>query len=109
MGFDLTTLVPVPATTSGDTIASQNLTVSTSAVSAPVFATPDTRWVIFNVQTSNVRARWDGTAPTSTVGQLIMFGYSYLWPVNMFSSAQFIRDTAATADASIFASPFKAP
>lgn len=109
MAFDLTTLVPVPATTSGDIIASQTLTVSTTSVSAPVFATPDTRWVLFEVITSNVRVRWDGTAPTSTLGHLLFVNYGYLWPVNMFSGAKFIRDSGASVDATIFASPLKPP
>lgn len=97
--------IPFRARTAGTAIASQTLTVSTAAVEFTDFSVPDTAWVVFDVVTSAVRARWDGTAPTSTVGHKLLAGRSYQWDVEMFNAAQFIRDTTGSVDATIFASP----
>ena len=64
--------------------------------------------ITFDVQTSDVRARWDGTAPTATVGHKLYAGTAYTWSTDQFNNTQFIRDTAATADAVIFSSPLNA-
>jgi hypothetical protein len=103
---------PKRAMNSGGTeTASQSLTVSTAAVSPTGYtgssAVDNNSVVVFDVQTSNVRVRWDGTSPTSTVGHLLYVGSAYTWDVDQFNAAKFIRDTAATADAVIFSSPFQ--
>lgn len=97
--------MPFRARTNGTVIASQSLTVSTNAVEFTDFSVPDTQWVVFDVVTSPVRVRWDGTAPTATVGHKLLAGVSYQMEVQMFNAAQFIRDTTAASDATIFASP----
>lgn len=97
------------AMTSAGPVASQSLTVSTAAVAAtgytPVPSVDGVFAVSFDIQVSNVRVRWDGTDPTSTVGHLLYAGTNYTWDCAKFNAAKFIRDTAATADAIIFASP----
>ncbi len=100
--------IPFRATTNGTVIASQTKTVSTDAVSFTSFSVPDTDWVVFDVVTSAVRVRWDGTAPTSTVGHKFLPGMSYQLEVEMFNASQFIRDTTGSVDATIFASPLSA-
>lgn len=97
--------IPLRARTTGSVIASQTLTVSTAAVTFTAFSVPDTKWVVFDVVTSPVRCRWDGTAPTSTVGHKLLVGVTYQWEVEMFNAAKFIRDTSASVDATLFASP----
>lgn len=91
--------------------ASQSLTVSTAAVAAVGYtgssAVNNNSVVVFDVQTANVRVRWDGTDPTSTVGHLLYIGSGYTWDVDQFNAAKFIRDSAATVDAIIFSSPFQ--
>jgi hypothetical protein len=87
-------------------VASQSITVT-------VAATPTTNYestvdvVTFDVQTAAVRARWDGTAPTSTVGHLLPVGGGYAWARAQWNAAEFIRDSAASGDAIIFASPMQ--
>lgn len=98
-------LTPYRARTTGTVIASQTLTVSTNAVSFTAFSVPDTDYVVFDVVTSPVRVRWDGTAPTATVGHKLVAGQSYQFEVQMFNACQFIRDTSASVDATVFASP----
>lgn len=98
---------PLPAAvmTSGTStpVASQSITVSTVAVATTDYAsTVDV--VTFDVQAYAVRARWDGTAPTSTVGHLLPVGGGYAWARAQWNAAQFIRDTSATGDATVFAS-----
>jgi hypothetical protein len=95
----------------GSPVASQSLTVSTSAI-APTGYTGSTAVgnnsvVTFDVQAYNVRVRWDGTDPTSTVGHLLYVGAAYTWDVDQFNASKFIRDSAATADAIIFSSAFQ--
>lgn len=95
----------------GTPIASQALTVSTAAV-APVgytgsSAVDNNSVVTFDVQGYAVRARWDGTDPTSTVGHYLPATSGYTWDVDQFNATKFIRDTAATGDATIFSSPFQ--
>lgn len=97
--------MPNRARTTGSVISSQTKTVSTDAVAFTAFSVPDTDWVVFDVVTSPVRVRWDGTAPTSTVGHKLLVGKTYQWTVDMFNAAQFIRDTSASVDATLFASP----
>ena len=102
---------PKRAMLAGSPVASQSLTVSTAAI-APTGYTGSTAVgnnsvVVFDVQTANVRVRWDGTDPTSTVGHLLYVGSAYTWDVDQFNAAKFIRDSAATADAIIFSSPFQ--
>lgn len=100
-----TTLVPGPAYSGGSIIASQALTVSTAAVAFTDFDESEAQYAIIDVVTSPVRVRWDGTAPTSTVGHKMFPDYTYIWTVRMFNNAQFIRDTTASSDAALFASP----
>lgn len=79
----------------------QSLTVSTTAVS-PTATVGDLKAhrAVITVETDQIRFRYDGTAPTSSVGhimnpgeRLIMEGRSNI------SGLQFIRSSAATADA----------
>jgi hypothetical protein len=100
--------LPAAAMVSGTStpVASQSITVSTVAVATTDYAsTVDV--VTFDVQTSAVRARWDGTAPTSTVGHLLPIGGGYAWSRAQWNAAQFIRDTSASGDAIVFASPMQ--
>jgi hypothetical protein len=104
-------LYPKRAMANASPVASQALTVSTAAVS-PVGYTGSSdvgnnSVVSFDVQAYNVRVRWDGTDPTSTVGHLLYVGSAYTWNVDQFNAARFIRDTAAAGDATIFSSAFQ--
>ncbi len=91
-------------------IADQTVTVSTSAVGVTGYTTPGTPGsqavplVTFDVQTANLRCRWDGVNPTSTTGHLLTAGSSYTWDASMYNNAKFIRDTAAVADGVVWAS-----
>ena len=103
-------LYPKRAFFAGAAIADQTLAVSTAAVAPTGYAAPGTPGaagvplVTFDVQTSNLRCRWDGTNPTSTTGHLLLAGSSYTWDFDMYNNAKFIRDTLATVDGSIWAS-----
>lgn len=93
--------VPVP---------SQSLVVSTAVVSFTGFtaspATDGVNIVSLDIQGSDVRVLWEGTVPTSTTGHILPASTAYTWTVSQFNAAKFIRDTTATADAVIWASPF---
>lgn len=89
----------------GSPVADKSIAVSTAAVGvSTAFPNPGVPLVTFDVQTSNLRCRWDGTDPTSTTGHLLMAGSSYTWDATMFNNAKFIRDTAATVDGTVWAS-----
>ena len=99
-------LYPAPAKASGAAVASQSITVSTAAIAVgTAFDTVAVQFVTFDVQTDTIRARWDGTDPTSTVGHILPPGSGYTWSVAQFNAAKFIRSSTATADATVFASP----
>lgn len=102
---------PRAVANSGTAVASQSLTVSTAAVAATGYtATPGAgsyvQLVTFDVQDNDVRCRWDGSDPTSTVGHILPAGTAYTWATSQYNAAKFIRISTATADATIFASPF---
>lgn len=102
---------PRRAIASGTPVAAQSITVSTVSISPTAYTNSvngggGVDIVTLDIQVSNVRVRFDGTAPTSTVGTLLYAGTNYTWNVDTFNNAKFIRDTAAVADAIIFAHPF---
>lgn len=103
-------LYPRPAyDNTGTVFASKSTTVTGTAAAATAFsigpspANGGYELVCFDVQTGAVRVRWDGVAPTATVGHFLPANSAYTWDAAMFQSAQFILDTSAAA-ATIFAS-----
>lgn len=103
-------LYPKRSLLSGTPIAAQALTVSTAAVAATGYTsatagTSPVQFVAFDVQDQDVRVRWDGTDPTSTIGTILYAGTNYTWAVSQYDAAKFIRKSTATADATIFAHP----
>lgn len=101
---------PKRAMSGGNPIAAQSTTVSTVSISATGYPDATTgsspvQFVAFDIQDNNVRVRWDGTAPTSTVGTILYAGTNYTWNVTQYNSAKFIRISTASADATIFAHP----
>lgn len=109
MQSQINVLYPLPAYEASAPVTSQATVVSTAAVS-PTGYTSDTggggvALVTLDIQVSNLRVRWDGVAPTATVGHLLFAGTNYTWSVSMYNAAKFIRDTAASVDGTVFASP----
>lgn len=101
-------LYPYPARTVTGAIASQSITVSTVAIAVTTaFVGTSVDMVTFDIQGYDVRARWDGTDPTSTSGHILPASTAYTWACNQFNAAKFIRDSTATADATIFCSPMQ--
>lgn len=99
------TFYPAPARSYTGAIASQTITVTTGATTASAYDTGMVSMVTFDVQDQPVRVRWDGSAPTATSGHVLPADSAYTWSVHIFNNAQFIRDSAASGNATIFASP----
>ena len=74
---------------------SQTLTVSTTAVGLTVPAGANQALLFFNV--NNVRAAYDGTLPTDTVGAILAAGQTQLLCGVSMSRARFIRDDGSDA------------
>lgn len=111
MNSQINVLYPLRAivSTTGLPVASQSITVSTVAIGITTpYDQNNVGMVTFDVQDSNVRVRFDGTDPTSAVGHILYAGLAYTWRLSMFNAAKFIRHSAATGDATIFASPAQA-
>jgi hypothetical protein len=94
----------------GTPVASQSLAVSTVAVAATGYTDAalggsGVNYVTFDVGAQPIRVRWDGTDPTSTVGHYLPSYSAYTWTISQYNAAKFIRDTAATGDSTVFASP----
>ena len=92
--------------TSGNVVPHQSLTVSTVAIAFATAFNSNTNLVSFDVQGSDVRVRFDGTNPTSTVGHILPAGTAYTWDKDQAARAIFIRDTSASADATLFVSEY---
>lgn len=108
MSFNiLNPLYPKRSMSGGTAVASQSLTVSTAAVGFGTAFNSKTELIVFDVQANDVRVRWDGTDPTSTVGHILPAGTAYAWTVSQAAAAKFIRISTASADATIFASEFQ--
>lgn len=102
-------LYPKRAQNTAGTIASQSITVSTVAIGVTTaFDTILAGMVTFDVQDQNVRVRWDGTDPTSTVGHVLPASTAYTWDTDQFNNAKFIRDVSSTGSATIFCSAMQA-
>lgn len=111
MNSQINVLYPKPAFLGAPAaaVASQSLTVSVTAVQiGTAFVIPGVDLVTFDIQGQNVRVRWDGVAPTGTVGHILYAGLGYSWTTSQFNSAQFIRISTAASDATIFASAMQA-
>lgn len=95
----------------GTPIASQSTTVTTAAITPTGYtadpAVDGVKEVTFDVQNATVRARWDGTPASATVGHLLYAGTNYTWDTQQYNACSFFRDTLSTADAIIFASPLQ--
>lgn len=95
----------------GTVIKDTTITVSTAAVavstSASFTCTPavgGADLVVFDVQTSDVRVRWDNTNPTSTTGHILPATTAYTVSCDVWNNCVFIRDSTMTVDAVIWAS-----
>jgi hypothetical protein len=63
-----------------------------------------TKYVVLDVQVSDVRVTYDDSAPTSTNGHILYAGRSYTWSKQAAKAAKFIEDSTVTA--TIHASEF---
>lgn len=86
----------------------ESITVSTTAVSFtaasyhPGTGTEDSKSVTCSVETSAIRVKYDGNAPTATVGVYIASGKTFtVTGYNNISRVKMIRDTAASSDATV--------
>lgn len=66
-----------------------------SAVTLTAPAGANTLWI--SVETQNVRVRFDGSAPTATVGLLLYAGQTYILAVSALQAIQVIEATASAA------------
>ena len=63
-----------------------------------------TKYVVLDVQVSDVRVTYDDSAPTSANGHILYAGRSYTWSKQAATAAKFIEDSTVTA--TIHASEF---
>lgn len=77
-------------------IADQRLAVGTAAVQFSAFSAT-TNIVMFDVQTADVMATVDGSAPTTTNGHRLYASTSYTWSKDMMRAAKFIQQGATSA------------
>ena len=63
-----------------------------------------TKYVVLDVQVSDVRVTYDDSPPTSTNGHILYAGRSYTWSKQAATAAKFIEDSTVTA--TIHASEF---
>ena len=86
--------------------AAQKLTVDSTTGGVQITALTATKndLVMFDVQTTDVFATVDGTAPTVTNGHRLYAATTYTWSVGMMNAAKFISSTTSTS-AVIYLSP----
>lgn len=93
-------LYPVP----NKGVDDQTLTVADSVVQFATAFNEETKYVVLDVQTADVRVTYDNSAPSSTNGHILPAGRSYTWAKATAQAAKFIRDGSISA--SIHASEF---
>ena len=86
----------------------ESVTVSTTSVGFtatsyhPGTGSEDSKSVTCSVETSAIRVKYDGNAPTATAGVYIGSGKTFtVTGYNNISRVRMIRDTAASADATV--------
>lgn len=102
-------LYPRPASNSTAYITSLVTTITTGATTVTAFNTTSpyaVDLVSFDVSGGPIRVFWEGSTPTSTSGHTLTAGSAYTWAAVQYNNSKFIRDSTATADAVITASPF---
>lgn len=102
-------LYPRPAQNASGSITSQITTVTAGSTTVTGFNMTSpyaVDLVSFDVQGGPIRALWEGSTPTDTSGHVLTAGSAYTWATLQYNAAKFIRDSTATADAVICASPF---
>jgi len=63
-----------------------------------------TKYVVLDVQVSDVRVTYDDSSPTTDNGHILYAGRSYTWSKQAATAAKFIEDSTVTA--TIHASEF---
>src|SRR6187455_778638 len=104
-------LFPRPASNGTGYITSLLVTVTAGSTTTTGFnSTPPyaVDLVSFDVRGGPVRVFWEGSTPTSTAGHTLPDGSAYTWAAVQFNASKFILDSTATANATIYASPFTA-
>jgi hypothetical protein len=91
-----------PKPTNG--VTDEALAVSSSAVPfSTAWKDGNTKFVVLDIQSNDVRVTFDGSTPTASNGHILYAGQSFTWHVDTAVAAQFIR---VSADAVIHASAF---
>ena len=86
----------------GDLVARQTTTVTTSATDFLSSALDSqTTHVLWSVDGADIRVSYDGVNPTATVGHKVADASSSTWNREFAQQAKVIRDTGATANATI--------
>lgn len=94
---------PTLATIKDPDVADEQLAVSSSSVQLATGTwSNSTQTVIVQAQGADVRVRFDGTAPTASVGILMLAGDPFEWSVGRAKAARFIR--SSSTDAVVYAS-----
>lgn len=94
---------PTEVTTKDPDVADEQLAVSTVSVQIDTADwSNSTQYAIIQAQGADVRVRFDGTAPTASVGLLLLAGEPLEWSIGRVKAARFIR--SSSTDAVIYAS-----
>ena len=107
MSNNINNLYPKPAYASSAPVADQRLAVDSTAggLQFTAYDTVSVSLVMFDIQTADVMATIDSSAPTTTNGHRLYAGMAYTWSTAMFNAAKFISATGTTA--AIQASPLQ--
>lgn len=92
MTNNISNIYPKPATGVSD----ERLTVSNVVVTltASGWDVPNTKQVIWDVQTNDIMVTFDGSNPSSTNGHRLYAGESGTWSLQLAKAARFIRQSA---------------
>lgn len=82
-----------PTVVNGATVAAQNLTVSSSAVSFAAFST-STSVCAIQILNNNVYCTFDGSTPSSSNGGQLFADTALHWDANLARRAKFIQVSA---------------
>ena len=82
-----------PKPTNG--VADEALAVSSTAVPfSTTWRDGNTKFVVIDIQSNDVRVTFDASTPTASNGHILYAGQSFTWHVDTAVAAQFIRVSA---------------
>lgn len=103
--YNLHNILPLPTWSGSSAVASQAITVTSTATKQFAAFNKSTDAVVLDIQVANVWCTFDGTTPATGTAHILSQGQQFTWSKAAASAAKFVATT--TTNAIIVASEFQ--